>query len=197
MKQKIFDKDIKDHQNLAELVEEHEKFVEKENKPNQKKVVAKPHGKRPVVRCQLQAIQQLDSGVNKLADVNAKRLKMEEKDRESSLCFQKDYSSRRDYAISSNEYTTIDMYQFLKSSFYFPVYGTFRFNQPIPEQQCECIKLCATEQSIALKSKQFLLLYNQYLVTLCFSWIITFLMNYIIDSFYPNVSLVLIKIKDI
>ena len=90
-------------------------------------MVAKPHGKRSVVRCQLQAVKQLDSGVNKLADVNAKRLKMEEKDRESSLCFRKDYSSRRDYVISSNEYTTIDMYQFLKSSLYFPIYGTSRF----------------------------------------------------------------------
>ena len=40
-----------------------------------RKVVAKPHAKRSAARSQLAA------GVNKLADVNAKRLKVEEKDR--------------------------------------------------------------------------------------------------------------------
>lgn len=36
------------------------------------KIVAKPHQQRSIARSQLQAISELASGVNKLADVNAK-----------------------------------------------------------------------------------------------------------------------------
>ena len=50
----------------------------KKNKLNQKNAVAKPHDS--VVRSQLQVISQLTSEVNKIADINAKILNMEEKD---------------------------------------------------------------------------------------------------------------------
>ena len=60
----------------------------------QKKVVSKPHEKRTVARSQLQAISQLASGVNKLADVNAKRMKIEEKDRLALLNFRREEAER-------------------------------------------------------------------------------------------------------
>jgi len=59
-----------------------------------KKIVSKPHEKRGVARSQLQAIGQLASGVNKLADVNAKRMKIEEKDREALLNFRKEEAEK-------------------------------------------------------------------------------------------------------
>ena len=42
-----------------------------------KKVVAKPHEKKTVARSQLHAMSQLDTNVNRLAEVNAKRMKLE------------------------------------------------------------------------------------------------------------------------
>ena len=55
-----------------------------------KKVVVRPHEKRTVARSQLQAISQLATGVNKLAEVNSKRLKMEE----SFLQFRRDEAEK-------------------------------------------------------------------------------------------------------
>ena len=64
--------------------------MEKEKQTQPKKVNVKPNEKRSVAKTQSQAIPHLSSGVNKLADGNAKRLKMEEKDRESLLSFRKE-----------------------------------------------------------------------------------------------------------
>lgn len=64
--------------------------MEKEKQTQPKKVNVKPNEKRSVAKTQSQAIPHLASGVNKLADGNAKRLKMEEKDRESLLSFRKE-----------------------------------------------------------------------------------------------------------
>ena len=63
-----------------------EKFSQK----NYSSIVSKPHEKRSVARSQLQVISQLTAGVNILADINAKRLKMEEKDLEPVLQFRKE-----------------------------------------------------------------------------------------------------------
>ena len=62
--------------------------MEKEKQTQPKKVNVKPNEKRSVT--QSHAIPHLASGVNKLADGNAKRLKTEEKDRESLLSFRKE-----------------------------------------------------------------------------------------------------------
>ena len=59
-----------------------------------KKVIAKPHEKRGHVRSQVQAIAQLAAGVNKLAEVSAKRMKSEEKDREVLLQFRREGSEK-------------------------------------------------------------------------------------------------------
>ena len=65
--------------------------IEESNLPEKKKqgkvtkIVPKPHEKCSVARSQLQALSQLASGVNKLADINVKWLKMKEKGREVLL----------------------------------------------------------------------------------------------------------------
>ena len=60
-----------------------------------KKIVAKPHEKRTVARSQLQAMSKLASGVNRLAQVNAKRMKLEEKDRKALLEFRKEEAVKK------------------------------------------------------------------------------------------------------
>ena len=50
--------------------------------------------KRKVARSQLRAISQLASAVNKLADVNAKRMRCEEKDRQALLDFRKEEAEK-------------------------------------------------------------------------------------------------------
>ena len=55
-----------------------------------KKVVAKPHEKRSVARSQLQAMSQLAASVNRLTEVNARKMIIEKKDRKSSLEFRKE-----------------------------------------------------------------------------------------------------------
>ena len=67
-----------------------------ENTSKRKKVVAKPHEKRSVPRSQLQALSQLAAGVDKLAEVNAKRMKIEEKDREAILQFRREEAEKID-----------------------------------------------------------------------------------------------------
>ena len=59
------------------------------------KIVAKPHAKRSAARSQLQAINQLAAGVSKLAEVNAKRLKVEEKDRHALLAFRREEAGEK------------------------------------------------------------------------------------------------------
>ena len=48
-------------------------------KAKHRKLVAKPHEKRSAGRSQLQAISQLVAGVNKLAEIDFKRFKVEER----------------------------------------------------------------------------------------------------------------------
>ena len=59
-----------------------------------KKIVAKPYAKRTVARSQLQEMSQLASGVNSITKVNAKRMKLEEKDRKALLEFRKDEAEK-------------------------------------------------------------------------------------------------------
>ena len=59
--------------NFEESEDEGEETEEPEQ-PVRRKVVAKPHEKRSAARSQLQAINQLAMGVNKLADISAKRI---------------------------------------------------------------------------------------------------------------------------
>ena len=59
-----------------------------------KKIVAKLLEKRTVTRSQLQAMNQLACGVNRLGKVNAKRIKLEEKDRKALLEFRKEKSNK-------------------------------------------------------------------------------------------------------
>ena len=68
-----FVEDNEDHHNLGKLVEEQGKTEEKERLTQPKKVICKPYEKGSVARTQLKAILQLALGINKLADVNAKR----------------------------------------------------------------------------------------------------------------------------
>ena len=55
--------------------------------PLKKKIVTKLHKKWSVPCSQLQALSELDAGVNKLAEVNAKRMKLEQEDRKALLKF--------------------------------------------------------------------------------------------------------------
>ena len=59
-----------------------------------KKIVAKPLEERTVTRSQLQAMNKLACGVNRLDKVNAKRMKLEEKDRKALLEFRKEQSKK-------------------------------------------------------------------------------------------------------
>ena len=59
--------------NVQEPAEAADVEEEEPEQPVRTKVVAKPHEKRSAARSQLQAINQLAMGVNKLADINAKR----------------------------------------------------------------------------------------------------------------------------
>ena len=59
-----------------------------------KNIVAKPHEKRTVARSKLQAMSQLTSGVNRLTKVNAKRMKLEEKNRKALLEFRKEKAEK-------------------------------------------------------------------------------------------------------
>ena len=62
---------------------------EDEENAKKKKIVTKSYQKRSLPRSQIQALGQIASSVNKLADVNAKRLKVEERDRDTLLRFRK------------------------------------------------------------------------------------------------------------
>ena len=57
---------------------------------HKKKVVAKPHEKRSVARSQLQAMSQLAASVNRLAEVNARKMMIEENDHKSLLEFRRE-----------------------------------------------------------------------------------------------------------
>ena len=61
-----------------------------EDAKNKKEVVAKPHEKRSVARSQLQAMSQLAASVNRLTEVNARKMIIGKKDRKSSLEFRKE-----------------------------------------------------------------------------------------------------------
>ena len=52
-----------------------------------RKTVTKQHEKQIVPRLQLQALSRLASGVNKIAEVNAKQVKLEQEDRKALLKF--------------------------------------------------------------------------------------------------------------
>ena len=67
---------------------------EKTRNASAKKIVAKPYAKRTVARSQLQEMSQLASGVNRITKVNAKRMKLEEKDRKALLEFRKDEAEK-------------------------------------------------------------------------------------------------------
>ena len=58
------------------------------------KIVAKTQEKRTMARSQLQAMSQLASGVHRLSEVNAKRMKLEEKDRKALLEFGKEEAEK-------------------------------------------------------------------------------------------------------
>ena len=79
--------------NFEESEDEGEETEEPEQ-PVRRKVVAKPHEKRSAARSLLQAINQLAMGVNKLADISAKRLKVEERDRQSMLEFRREEAEK-------------------------------------------------------------------------------------------------------
>ena len=68
-----FVEDNEDHHNLVKLMEEQGKTEEKEKITQLKKVICNPYKNHSVAKTQLKAILQLASGINKLADVNAKR----------------------------------------------------------------------------------------------------------------------------
>ena len=59
-----------------------------------RKIVTKPLEKRNVSHSQLQALSQLDAVVNKLAEVNAKRMKLEQEDTEALLKFRRDEATK-------------------------------------------------------------------------------------------------------
>ena len=63
-----------------------------------RKTVTKPHEKQIVPRLQLQALSRLVSGVNKIAEVNAKQMKLEQEDREALLRFwREEVAKNRDH----------------------------------------------------------------------------------------------------
>ena len=75
----------------TQLVSEAQEETQEElRNASAKKIVAKTYEKRTVARSQLQAMSQLASGVHRLAEVNAKRMKLEEKDRKALLEFRKE-----------------------------------------------------------------------------------------------------------
>ena len=80
-------------QNVPETQIVSETQEETRNAPA-KKIVTKTHEKKIVARSQLQAISQLASGVNRLADFNAKRMKLKEKDRKPLSEFRKEEAEK-------------------------------------------------------------------------------------------------------
>ena len=60
-----------------------------ENTNNVKNSAFKPHNKRGTVRSQTWALSKLTASINKLVDINAKRLKVEKDDRLALLKFRK------------------------------------------------------------------------------------------------------------
>ena len=62
--------------------------------PLKRKIVIKPHEKRNVSRSQLQALSQLAAGVNKLAEINAKRMKLEQEGRKALPKFRRDKAAK-------------------------------------------------------------------------------------------------------
>ena len=70
------------------------KTQEETRNASAKNIVPKPHEKRTVARSQLQAMSQLASGVNILTKVNAKRMKLEEKNRKALLEFRKEEAEK-------------------------------------------------------------------------------------------------------
>ena len=63
-----------------------------------RKTITKPHEKQIVHRLQLQALSRLASGVNKIAEVNAKQMKLEQEDREALLRFwREEVAKNRDH----------------------------------------------------------------------------------------------------
>ena len=55
-----------------------------------KKTVCKPHNKREILRSQTQSLGQLAASINKLVDINAKRLNVEKDDSLALLKFRKE-----------------------------------------------------------------------------------------------------------
>ena len=66
---------------------------ERRNAPA-KRIVAKPREERTMARWKLQAMSQFYSGVSRLAKVNAKRMKLEEKDKKALLDFKKEETEK-------------------------------------------------------------------------------------------------------
>ena len=62
--------------------------------PLKRKTVIKPHEKRNVSCSQLQALSQLAAGVNKLAEINAKRMKLEQEGRKALPKFRRDKAAK-------------------------------------------------------------------------------------------------------
>ena len=65
-----------------------------EDAENKKKFVAKSHEKISVARSQLQAMSQLAASVNRLAEVNARKTMIEEKDRKTLLDFRREEAEK-------------------------------------------------------------------------------------------------------
>ena len=60
-----------------------------------RKINTKLHEKRNVPRSQLQALSQLATGVNKLAEAKAKRMKLEQEDRDVLLKFWREEAAKK------------------------------------------------------------------------------------------------------
>ena len=84
-------KQEKERANEPDTNDFNDEDVEQETPPNKtllkRKTVTKPHEKQIVPRLQLQALSRLASGVNKIAEVNAKQVKLEQEDRKALLKF--------------------------------------------------------------------------------------------------------------
>ena len=76
------------------VLETQEETQEETGNAPAKKIVSKPHEARSVARSQLQAMSQLASGLNRHAEVNAKQIKLEEKDRKALLEFGKEEAEK-------------------------------------------------------------------------------------------------------
>ena len=108
--------------------------IEESNLPEKEKqgkfiiIVAKSLEKRSVAGSQLQAISQHASGLNKLANVNAKRLKMEEKDREALIQLKKKRNWEKSRKQKRNDKNIFSVYnsvgvrkKYARTSFVFSV----------------------------------------------------------------------------